>query len=390
MSAAQPFLPYGRQVIDDDDVAAVVEVLRSDWLTTGPAVARFEDAFAGLVGTAHAVAVNSGTAALHLAMLAAGVGPGDEVIVPTMTFAASANAVRYAGGTVLFADSRPDTLGIDLVHAATLITERTRALVVVDYAGVPADLDAALALADRHGLTVIEDACHAVGALHRGRPIGSVSHLSTFSFHPVKHLTTGEGGMVTTADPALAARVRRLRNHGIDTDFRQRETTGTWEYDVVELGFNHRLPDITAALGAAQVPKVPGWVERRRELADRCRERLAGLPVRTIVEPTEVRASWHLFPVLLDGPDPAPRRAAAFRRLREAGIGVNVHYRPVHLHTVYRELGHHPGQLPVAEDAYDRLLSLPMWPGLSDADVDRVCAALAEALDVTTRWGSTG
>jgi perosamine synthetase len=199
------FIPYGRQEIDEDDIAAVVEVLRGDWLTTGPAVERFERKFAQLVGAEHAVAVTNGTAALHLAMMAAGVGPGDEVIVPTMTFAASANAARYVGAEVRFCDVRPDTLGIDFEHAARLVTPRTRAIVVVDYAGIPCDLEEVMALADEHGLIVIEDACHAVGATYRGRPIGSIAHLSTFSFHPVKHLTTGEGGMVTTADPISIA-----------------------------------------------------------------------------------------------------------------------------------------------------------------------------------------
>lgn len=374
------FIPYGRQVVDEDDIAAVVGVLRSDWLTTGPVVASFESAFAALVGASHAVAVTSGTAALHLAMLAAGIEPGDEVIVPTMTFAASANAVRYAGGTVVFADSRPDTLGVDPAHVAALITPRTRAIVVVDYAGIPADLDEIMALAAQHGLLVIEDACHAPGATHRGRPIGSIAHLSTFSFHPVKHLTTGEGGMVTTSDPLLAARVRRLRNHGIDSDFRQREQAGTWEYDVVELGFNYRLSDINCALGLSQLAKVPAWVERRQDLAARYRTRLEGLPLRMLEVPADRVASWHLFPVLLEGDDPAPLRAEVFGRLRAAGIGVNVHYRPVHLHTSYAELGHRAGTLPVAEDAYLRLLSLPMWTGLEDDGLDKVVSLLSEAV----------
>ena len=375
------YIPYGRQVVDEADISAVVEVLRSDWLTTGPVVDRFEQAFAEFVGAQHAAAVTSGTAALHLAMLAAGIGPGDEVIVPTMTFAASANAVRYVGGMVVFADSRPDTLGIDTDHVAALITPRTRAIVVVDYAGVPVDLDEVMRLAAVHDLLVIEDACHAPGATYRGRPIGSVAHLSTFSFHPVKHLTTGEGGMVTTADPELDRRVRRLRNHGIDTDFRQRETAGTWEYDVVELGFNYRLSDIHCALGLSQLAKVPTWVERRRAIAENYRELLAGLPLRTIHEPGDRVASWHLFPVLLDGDDPAPRRTAAFTLLRSAGIGVNVHYRPVHLHSAYAARGALPGSLPVAEDAYARLLSLPMWPGLNDGQQQHVVNSLRSTLE---------
>ncbi len=375
----RPFIPYGRQEIDDGDVEAVVDVLRSDWLTTGPAVELFESTFAELVGSEHAVAVVNGTAALHLAMLAAGIGPGDEVIVPTLTFAASANAARYVGAEVRFCDVRSDTLGIDVGQAAGLVTDRTRAIVVVDYAGIPCDLDEVMGLAAQHGLMVIEDACHAVGATYRGRKVGSIAHLSTFSFHPVKHLTTGEGGMVTTADPELDRRLRRLRNHGIDSDFRQRETAGTWEYDVVELGFNFRLSDINAALGASQVRKVPAWVERRRELADRYRDLLSDLPVSVLHEPDHVQASWHLFPVLLETGEGAPERSEAFAALRAAGIGVNVHYRPLHLHTTFRNDSGEQ-HFPVAEDAYARLLSLPMWHGLRDDEQDFVVAQLESAV----------
>ena len=377
------FIPYGRQEIDEDDIAAVVEVLRGDWLTTGPAVERFERSFAQLIGAEYAVAVMNGTAALHLAMLAAGIGPSDEVIVPTMTFAASANAARYVGADVAFCDVRADTLSIDAEQAAALVTPRTKAIVVVDYAGIPCDLDEVMALADRHGLTVIEDACHAVGATYRGRPVGSIAHLSTFSFHPVKHLTTGEGGMVTTADPDLDRRLRRLRNHGIDTDFRQRENAGTWEYDVVELGFNFRLSDINAALGASQVAKVPGWVERRRAIAARYRELLADAPVTMLTEPDHAVASWHLFPVLLDAAGDGPNRSEVFADLRAAGIGVNVHYRPLHLHTSFRESARE-AHLPVAEDAYTRLLSLPIWHGLKDDEQDRVVATLLAAIGPQT------
>ena len=373
------FIPYGRQEIDEDDIAAVVEVLRGDWLTTGPAVERFELAFAGLVGSQHAVAVTNGTAALHLAMLAADIGPGDEVIVPTMTFAASANAARYVGADVVFCDVRADTLSIDVEQAAALVTPRTKAIVVVDYAGIPCDLDEVMRLAEQHGLVVVEDACHAVGATYRGRPVGSIAHLSTFSFHPVKHLTTGEGGMVTTADPDLDRRLRRLRGHGIDSDFRRREAAGTWEYDAVELGYNFRLSDINAALGASQVTKVPGWVERRRAIAERYRELLADAPVTMLTEPDHVVASWHLFPVLLDASDGRPDRSEVFAQLRAAGIGVNVHYRPLHLHTSFCE-GAKEVHLPVAEDAYARLLSLPMWHGLQDDEQDRVATELTTAM----------
>lgn len=367
------FVPYGRQIVGDDDIAAVVDALRSDWLTTGPAVDQFEEAMASFVGAEHGVAVSNGTAALHLAMLAADVGPGDEVIVTTMTFAASANAARYVGADVVFADVRPDTLTIDVDHVKTLVTPRTKAIVAVDYAGVPCDLDELMDLADRHGLKLVEDACHAPGATYRGRRVGSIAHMSTFSFHPVKHLTTGEGGMITTNDSALAARLKMLRNHGIATEWRHREEAGTWEYDMVELGMNYRLPDVLCALGTAQLRHLGGWVEKRRSIAARYDELFADIDgVRGPTEPEDRQASWHLYPLRLTGDNVAQRRSEMFSHLRANSIGVNVHYRPVHLHPYYTDLGYAQGLCPVAETEYQGLLSLPMWPGLTDADQDRV------------------
>lgn len=376
------FVPYGRQVIEQDDIDAVTDVLRGDWLTTGPMVGRFEEAFADFVDADHGVAVSNGTAALHLAMMALGVGEGDEVIVSSMTFAASANCVRYVGGTVVFCDVRDDTLTIDTSLVEGLVTDRTKAIVAVDYAGTPCDMDELLDIADRHGLAVVSDACHAPGATYRGRTVGSIAHLSTFSFHPVKHLTTAEGGMVTTNDAELAARVRKLRNHGIDTDFRQREEEGTWAYDVSELGYNYRLPDLNCALGLSQVAKLDGFVARRRELVARYDRLFADVDgIRTIVLPDDREGGWHLYPVRFATDDPAGTRARAFEHLRGNGIGVNVHYKPVHLHGYYADLGYEPGLCPVAEAAYDGLLSLPMWPGLDEADQDRVVQLVRDVLD---------
>lgn len=373
----ESFIPYGRQVIDDDDIAAVAEVLRSDWLTTGPAVDKFEAAFASFVGASHAVAVSNGTAALHLAALAAGIGPGDEVIVPALTFAASANCVRYAGGTVVFADVLDDTMNVDPAHVASLITPRTKAIVCVDYAGLPCDLDPLLQLCARHNLLLIEDACHAVGGEYRGRRVGPIAHLSTFSFHPVKHVTTGEGGMVTSNDAELAGRVRLLRNHGIATDHREREKQGTWRYDMVELGFNYRLPDVQCALGLSQLKKIEGWLARRRAIAARYQQLLSASSLRLPVEPQDRRHAWHLYPVRVTGDSPAATRQSLHGDLRKAGIGANVHYLPVYLHSYYQKLGYRPGLCPRAENAYDRLLSLPMWHGMTDAQQDTVVAALA-------------
>ncbi len=381
-------VPYGRHEIDDDDIDAVVRVLRGDWLTTGPAVETFEQAFAAFVGASHAVAVSNGTAALHLTMLAAGIGPGDEVIVPALTFAASANCVRYVGATVVFADIEADTLTVDVAHVASLITSRTKAIVAVDFAGLPADLTALRVLADTHGLLFIEDGCHAPGAHCDGRAVGTVADATTFSFHPVKHLTTAEGGMITTADAGMAARLRTLRNHGITTDARAREQAGTWEYDMVALGYNYRLTDMQCALGTSQLAKLPGWLARRRVLAARYRDRMAGSPrwcLQTV--PVGRTHSYHLFALRVAGDAPVQRRRALFEHLRAHGITAAVHYRPVYLHSYYRDLGYRPGLCPVAERAYEGLLSLPLWHGMTEAQQDLVFRALDASATVDDRAG---
>lgn len=375
------FIPYGRQAIDDDDIAAVVETLRSPWLTTGPMVEAFEADFAAYVGASHAVAVSNGTAALHLAMLAADVGPGDEVIAPAITFVASANAARYAGADVKFADVDPESFLIDVDSVRSLITPRTKAIVPVDYGGMPCDYSALQALADEYGLVIVEDACHAPGAEYQRRPVGSLSTMTAFSFHPVKHLTTGEGGMITTESEELATRLRILRSHGITSDFRQREAAGTWELDQVDLGYNYRIADINCALGRSQLSKQPDWVIARREIADRYTEAfrdIEGLAVQS--EPEGRRSAWHLYPVRITGADAASIRREVYARMRAESIGVNVHYRPVYLNTYYRQLGYSEGLCPVAEDVYAGLLSLPMWPGLDESSQERVIASLRSAL----------
>jgi perosamine synthetase len=368
-------IPYGRQTIEQADIDAVVSVLRGDWLTTGPTVAEFERQFAWSVGAAEAVAVNSGTAALHCAMAALDVGPGDEVIVPALTFAATANCVVYRGGTPVFADVDPDTLLLDPASAAARITPRTRAIVAVDYAGQPCDYDALRALADRHGLALVADACHSLGATYRDRPVGSLADLSAFSFHPVKPLTTGEGGMVTTEDAAWAQWMRSFRNHGITTDHRQREAAGSWFYEMVELGFNYRLTDLQCALGLAQLPRLRGWVRRRQDIALRYDAAfLADAAITPLVTRPDCTHGYHLYVVRVAGD-----RRQAFAELRERGIGVQVHYIPVHLQPFYRDrFGTRPGLCPIAEAAYEQVLSLPIFPAMTDADVDRVIAVATE------------
>jgi perosamine synthetase len=376
-------LPYGRQWVDEDDIAAVTAVLRSDWLTTGPKVDEFEQALAEFTGAKHAVVVSSGTAALHAAMHALGIGPGDEVIVPAMTFAATANAVVFQGGRPVFADVRPDTLLIDPASAANRITSRTKAIVAVDYAGQPCDYDALQELAANHGLKLIADACHAIGGRYRGRPVGSLAEMSTFSFHPVKALTTGEGGAVTTDDPELARRTRLFRNHGITTDHRQREQQGSWYYEMVELGYNYRVSDFQCALGLSQLRRLPQWIERRRAIARRYDEAFAQsppaapLPLRPLARRPEVEHAYHLYVVRLELERLRADRAEVFAALRAEGIGVNVHYVPVHLHPFYRRrFGTRPGDCPVAEAAYERILSLPIFPRMSDDDVGDAVRAI--------------
>jgi UDP-4-amino-4,6-dideoxy-N-acetyl-beta-L-altrosamine transaminase len=370
-------LPYGHQVIDADDTASVLRVLESDWLTTGPEIELFEQALAGVAGVPETIAVSNGTAALHAAAAALDIGPGDEVIVPVMTFAASANCVRYQGGTVVFADVCPDTLTIDPAAAAALVTKRTKAIVAVDYTGQPCDYDELASLARQHGLRLIADAAHALGASYRGRPAGTLADLTTFSFHPVKHITTGEGGAVATADPALAARVRRFRSHGIISNHREREERGAWVYEMVELGYNYRMTDFQCALGRAQLAKLPGWIARRRAIAARYAAALAGLAeVEAPVERADRQSAWHLYVVRLALDRLRVGRPEVFRALRAENIGVNVHYIPVPWHPYYQGLGYKRGSWPVAEAEYERLLSLPMWAGMTDNDMDDVVLAL--------------
>ena len=373
----ETMLPYGRQWLDDNDIAAMVEVLRSDWLTTGPKVSEFEQAFADFVGAREAVAVSNGTAALHAAMYAVGIGPGDEVIVPPMTFAASANCVVFQGGTPVFADVDPDTLLLDPAQVEARITPRTKAIIAVDYTGQPCDYDALRAIADRHGLILVADACHALGGSYKGRPVGSLADLSIFSFHPVKHITTGEGGMVTTDDPNLARRTRVFRNHGITTDHRQREQQGSWFYEMADLGYNYRLTDLQCALGMSQLRKLPGWVARRQEIARRYDAAFSEMPaVKPLGGREDVSHAYHLYVIWLDLDRLRVDRARVFAALRAEGIGVNVHYIPVYWHPYYQQLGYEKGLCPVAEAAYERLISLPMFPAMTDEDVESVVEAV--------------
>jgi len=375
--AASTFLPYGRQEIGDADVKAVVEALVGNWLTTGPRVAEFEQAFARHCGAPEGVAINSGTAALHCAMRAVGLGPYDEVIVPAITFAASANAAIYEGAVPVFADVEPDTLLIDPASVAAKITSRTKAIVAVDYAGQPADYDALNALAKKRGIKVIADSCHSPGATYKGWKSGTLADVSCFSFHPVKHLTTCEGGMCTTGDTEMAAHMRRFRNHGIDSDHRAREATGAHAYDMGELGYNYRLPDVQCALGLAQLKRLNGWVAARQQIAGWYDAAFVELPrvipLHTHADRTHAR---HLYVVRLP---PDIDRDKVFASLRAQGIGANVHYAPVYMHSYYQARGYRAGLCPVAEQASREILTLPLFPAMGPQDVRRVVDALTTA-----------
>ncbi len=380
----QTCLPYGHHSVEPEDIEAVISVLRSDWITTGPKVVEFENAFATYVGSRHAISFSSGTAALHGAAFAAGLEAGTEAITTPLTFCATANCVLYTGAKPVFADICPDTMNIDPDEVAKRVTPRTKAILPVDYAGHPADLDEIMSVAEQHGLVVIEDAAHALGASYEGRRVGSISHMTVFSFHPVKHITTGEGGMVTTNDPELARRLRLLRNHGIDLDARerQRQINGQWYYEMVALGYNYRLSDIGCALGLSQLRRLEANLARRRAIAEWYSAALREIPA--VVPPSmrsDVNSAWHLYPIRLELEKLSVGRAEVFRALRAENIGVNVHYIPVHLHPYYRsKLGYSVGEYPVAERAYESLISLPIFHEMKDQDVEDVIQAVGKVM----------
>jgi perosamine synthetase len=371
-------LPYGRQSISDEDARAVLATLSSDWLTTGPMVREFEQAFARHVGAGEAVTVNSGTAALHAAMHVLGIGPGDEVIVPALTFVASANCVVYQGATPVFADVEPDTLLIDPADVAAKITPRTRAVIAVDYAGQPCDYDALRVIAQQHGLGLVADACHSLGASSNFRPVGTLADLNIFSLHPVKAMTSGEGGMITTESFEIAHRMRCFRNHGVTSSHFQRDRQGSWLYDMADLGYNYRLSDIQCALGLSQLKRLAAFIERRRAIARRYDDAFARLPGASgLVLRSGRQHAYHLYVVRLDRSCLAADRGRIYSALRAEGIGVNVHYLPVHLHSFYRErFSTGAGLCPRAEEAYEDIISLPIFPEMTDEDTNDVIEAV--------------
>ncbi|WP_310604077.1 UDP-4-amino-4,6-dideoxy-N-acetyl-beta-L-altrosamine transaminase [Anaerosporobacter sp.] len=364
------YIPYGRQSIDDEDIQAVIETLRSDFLTTGPKVEEFEQCVADYVGAKYAVAISNGTAALHAACFAAGIGEGDEVITTPITFAASANCALYCGGTPVFADIDPITYNIDPKDIKRKITKRTKAIVAVHYTGQPCDMDAIHAIAKEHNLLVIEDAAHALGADYNGRKIGSMSDMTTFSFHPVKHITTAEGGMIMTNNKELYEKLMLFRTHGITRNSELlSKDEGPWYYEQIDLGYNYRITDVQCALGISQMRKLDAFVAKRREIAKRYDQAFAENP--NIVIPYQMEGcnnSYHLYVIQVNNVD----RRTVFEGLRAAGIGVNVHYIPVYTFPYYREHGYEQVKCEQAEDFYERIISIPMYPDLSLEEQDYV------------------
>ena len=374
---SEPPLPYGRQWLDEEDIAAVVEVLRSDYLTTGPTVEAFERAVAAAAGVARAVAVNSGTSALHAMYFAAGLSAGDEIVTTPLTFAATANAALYLGASVRFVDVQADTGNIDPVAVEAAIGSRTRLVVAVDYTGHPADYDDLSAVCAARGVTLVADAAHSFGATYHGRPVGTLAAASELSFHPVKPITTGEGGAIVSDDEGIADLAARFRTHGIERNPAAMSAHGAWHYEQHDLGFNYRMTDIHAALGLSQLRRLDKFVARRRAIAARYLEALADVGGLTLPHIREgVEPGWHLFVVRVSE---ASRRRRFFDRLRELGIGVQVHYIPVHHHPFYQRLGFERGICPVAEDFSARAVSLPIFPRMTDDEVDQVIAVARQA-----------
>lgn len=385
-----PFLPYGRQSLDEADITAVIEVLKSDYLTQGPAITRFEDAVMNWCGVKHGIAMANGTATLHCAAKALGLGHGDRLWTSPITFVASANAGRYCGATVDFVDVSPDTILMcpERLEAKLVQAEKEgklpKVVVPVHFAGQSCDMPRIHALGQKYGFKVLEDAAHALGGEFEKQRIGNCrwSDAASHSFHPVKIVTSGEGGMITTNDEELAWRIGLLRTHGITREAGRmvHEPHGPWYYEQLELGFNYRMTDIQAALGASQMNKLESFAKRRREIADLYDRELTGLPLRPLYRDPRGISGWHLYMIRLNLEEIPISRREVFDKLRSAGIGVNVHYIPVHLQPDYQKLGFKSGMFPESEKYYEEAITLPMFPSMTDEDVLRVRDALNEAI----------
>lgn len=373
-------IPYGTQWIDEEDIQAVVETLRSDYLTTGPKVREFEKVVAEYTGAKYAVAVSNGTAALHVACLAAGIKPGDEVITTPITFAASANCVLYCGGTPVFADIDKETYNISPASIREKITNKTKAIIPVHYTGQPCEMDEIHAIAKEHNLMVIEDAAHALGADYKGKKVGTLSDMTTFSFHPVKHITTCEGGMILTEREDLYKLLSLYRTHGITREEEWMEKNeGGWYYEQLALGYNYRISDVQCALGISQMKRLPQFVERRREIAAYYNEKLKDIEgVKLPYQKEGCNNSWHLYMIWVE----PGRRKEIYDQLRKEGIGVNVHYIPVYKHPYYQKHGYDKVCCPEAEKLYSGLISIPMYPKMTKEEQDYVIETIRKAVSL--------
>ena len=373
-------IPYGRHSINDDDIAAVVAALKSDWLTTGPLVEEFESALEKVVG-APCIAVSSGTAALHCAYAAIGLGPGDEVITPPITFVATQATAALFGATIVFADVQPDTANIDPQAVAAAITSRTKAIVAVDYAGHPADLDELRAIADQHGIYLIEDAAHSIGSIYKGRPVGSIADITAFSFFPTKNLTSGEGGAVASIHPELLERAKRFSRQGLvrnPSEFRITDQ-GPWHQEVQEFGLNYRLPDILCALGISQLKRLGEFKDKKRVIFQNYEHELTNIRgIELPIERPNMNVNWHLFPARVD----PLKRAAIFSGLRKVGIGVQVNYIPAYWHPVFQERGLMKDKFPESDKFYSEEISLPMFSDLNERELLDVCKAIRILLTI--------
>lgn len=377
-TATAALLPFHRALIEEEEISAVLEVLRSGWLTTGPRVKEFEASFARFTGAAHAVAFGSCTAALHLALAAIGLKEDDEVIVPTMTFASSGEVVLYFKARPVLVDCQKGSFHVDPEQIEKAITSRTRAILPVHFAGYPCDMDAILSIARQHGLKVIEDAAHALPSRYKSKMVGTLGDITCFSFYATKTLTTGEGGMATTENAELAERMRILSLHGISKDAWKRYTAeGTWRYDILETGYKYNLTDLQAALGLAQLAKCDAMRERRAAIAKRYSEALSPLEAYEVpCEPEQTQHAWHLYVLQVNAAALRIDRNHVIDELKMRGIGTSVHFIPLHMHTLYRQLGYTNGQFPNAEEKFSRAISLPIYPGLTEPETDRVIEAL--------------
>lgn len=386
-SVRNTYLSYGKQTIDDSDIESVVEVLKGNYLTTGPVVEQFEKKVAEYVGVKYAVAVSNGTAALHMACYAAGIGEGDEVIVPAITFAASANCVLYCGGKPVFVDIEPNTLNIDINKIEEKITPKTKAIIPVDFAGQSVQIDEIVKLAERYNLVIIEDAAHALGGEYKNKKIGAMAHMTEFSFHPVKPITTGEGGIVVTNSKEYYEKMLLFRSHGITRDINlMSEIQGPWYYEQIDLGYNYRITDLQCALGLSQMNKLDKFINRRREIAHIYNE--AFKDVKEIITPFEsedCKSGWHIYVIALNLEKLTVNRKEIFEALQKENIGVNVHYLPVYMHPYYRKLGYKKGICPVAEDMYNRIVTLPLFPSMSNQDIDDVITAVKKVINTYRR-----